>query len=317
MHDHTKSHICWYRIACCFLFFILIFLLSLMSGCKSRKSQPFKEKRDATPLVLIPEASGTVIFEENNVMLDASHTSDGYVMLKYTGSNEKVKFQIKAPDGTEYTYLVTEGGGYSVYPLSGGDGSYQFTLLEAVSTENNLYAVVFTRSMEAAVSDEFSPFLYPNHYVNFSADSRAVTKAQELAENSTSDLEAVSAIYHYVIQNISYDTKKAEQVVYGYTPDVDATLESGKGICFDYAALMTAMLRSQRIPTRLEVGYVGEVYHAWISCYVEEAGWVDDIIEFDGKSWSLMDPALGANNERKSVKKYIGDGSRYVVKYTY
>ena len=42
---------------------------------------------------------------------------------------------------------------------------------------------------------------------------------------------------------------------------------------------MSAMLRSQRIPTKLDVGYSGDVYHAWISCYVTEVGWVDNIIE--------------------------------------
>lgn len=94
----------------------------------------------------------------------------------------------------------------------------------------------------------------------------------------------VTQIYNFVIKNISYDKKKAENVPYGYTPDPDETLDTGKGICFDYAALMSAMLRSQRIPTKLEVGYSGDVYHAWISCYVDEIGWVDNIIEFDGKN---------------------------------
>ena len=92
---------------------------------------------------------------------------------------------------------------------------------------------------------------------------------------------------------------------------------SGKGICFDYAALMAAMLRSQRIPTKLQVGYAGEAYHAWISCYVDEIGWVDNMISFDGKDWSLMDPTLAANNDDDTVKDYIGDGSRYIIKYTY
>jgi hypothetical protein len=32
-----------------------------------------------------------------------------------------------------------------------------------------------------------------------------------------------------------------------------------------------------------------------------------NIIEFDGKSWSLMDPTLAAGNSRSSLKKY-GDG---------
>jgi hypothetical protein len=80
---------------------------------------------------------------------------------------------------------------------------------------------------------------------------------------------------------------------------------------------MSAMLRSQQIPTRLEVGYAGEVYHAWISCYVDEIGWVDNIISFDGENWSLMDPTLAANNSSSAVEEYIGDGSNYLIKYTY
>ena len=94
-------------------------------------------------------------------------------------------------------------------------------------------------------------------------------------------------------------------------------MASKKGICFDYASLMAAMLRSQGIPTKLEVGYSGQAYHAWISVYLQETGWVDGIISFDGKDWTLMDPTLAAGNDRASVKKYIGDGSHYTVKYTY
>ena len=66
------------------------------------------------------------------VSVDASHTSDGYVMLRYTGSNEKVKLQVTLPDGTEYTYPVTDSDTDSVYPLPGGSGSYKITLLESV-----------------------------------------------------------------------------------------------------------------------------------------------------------------------------------------
>ncbi len=98
---------------------------------------------------------------------------------------------------------------------------------------------------------------------------------------------------------------------------MDETLASGTGICFDYAAVMSAMLRSQRIPTKLEVGYSGEAYHAWISTYIADIGWIDKIIEFNGNTWTLMDPTLAASNDRSAVGKYIGDGSNYVVKYSY
>ena len=117
--------------------------------------------------------------------------------------------------------------------------------------------------------------------------------------------------------SITYDTQLAENVPADYIPDIDQTIEKGTGICFDYASLMTAMLRSQGIPAKLEVGYSGQAYHAWISVYLTETGWVDNIISFDGKSWSLMDPTLAASNSASAVKKYVGDGSNYTVKYNY
>ena len=45
------------------------------------------------------------------------------------------------------------------------------------------------------------------------------------------------------------------------------------------APLMAAMLRSQGIPTRLEIGYSKDAYHAWVSVYIEDIGWIDSIIE--------------------------------------
>ena len=175
---------------------------------------------------------------------------------------------------------------------------------------------MYKDTIEVAIENEFSPFLYPNQYTWFTEDSQAVSKASGLTRDVKDGLEAVGAVYDFVISNVSYDEEKARTVESGYLPDVDETLESGKGICFDYAALMTAMLRSQGIPTKLEIGYSGEVYHAWISTWLEEKGWVENIIEFDGKNWSLIDPTLAAGNKPSSVKKYIGDGSNYTLMYS-
>ncbi|WP_294787016.1 transglutaminase-like domain-containing protein [uncultured Eubacterium sp.] len=324
MRSHCQLHRGLRRHGC-FLFFLLMLFILLLTGCSfgsgnaSDTSPAAKDSgtRDATPQVLVAEASGEVTYGSDIVSLDASHTADGYLMLRYSGTNEKVKLQITLPDSTEYTYPVTASVDYSVYPLPGGNGSYKVTLLESVSVEDNLYAVSFTQDLDVEISNEFLPFLYPNFYVNFTADSACVKKGEELAHGCSSDLDAITNIYNYVIENISYDQKKADSVPYGYIPSPDDTLSSGTGICFDYASLMSAMLRSQRIPTKLDVGYSGDVYHAWISCYVTEVGWVDNIIEFDGKNWSIMDPTLAANNSASNVKKYVGDGSNYVTKYTY
>ena len=73
-------------------------------------------------------------------------------------------------------------------------------------------------------------------------------KGQALSDDSADDLDYVQQVYHYVIENITYDKQKAETVASGYIPDPDATMESGTGICFDYASLMTALLRSSISP---------------------------------------------------------------------
>jgi len=80
---------------------------------------------------------------------------------------------------------------------------------------------------------------------------------------------------------------------------------------------MASILRSQQIPTHLEVGYAGTVYHAWISTYIKDVGWVNGIIQFDGTDWELMDPTFGASTGSKELKKFIGDGENYMVKYIY
>lgn len=273
--------------------------------------------RDTTPQVLPTVTTGENAYATDIAMIDTANAASGYIVLTYTGTNEKVKFQISGPDQITCTYLVTEYDAPVVYPLTGGNGAYTFTLLEALDAENNKYYIAASHSADVAFSNELLPFLTPNVYVNFAEDSTSVAKGAELATECQTDLDVIENIYLYVTSNVTYDTEKAKSVPYGYVPSPDETLSTGKGICFDYASLMTAMLRSQRIPTRLEVGYAGEIYHAWISCHVDEIGWVDNIIEFNGENWSLMDPTLAANNSSTAVQEYIGDGSTYVVKYTY
>ena len=236
-------------------------------------------------------------------------------MVQYLGSNQKVKLRVIGPNETEYFYLLSGPNVYETFPLPCGNGTYELQILENVSGDR--YAIAFSASIEVTLKDKLKPFLYPNQYVDFNKDSQAVKLGKELAKDLSSDLEVIESVYRYITTKITYDDDKAASVTYGYLPDVDDTLKTGTGICFDYASVMAAILRSQGIPTKLEVGYSGEAYHAWISTYVKDVGWVDKIIEFDGKSWTLMDPTLAANNSNTAVAQYIGDGSKYVVKYSY
>lgn len=280
----------------------------------TEKADPGK-KRESLRQFLLPEASGTVVYGIENISIDASNTAEGYVMVQYGGSADKVKMQITIPDGTEYTYNLAGGSSYESFPLSGGDGAYHIEVLE--HAYDDMYALAFAQDLDVTLNDGFKPFLYPNQYAWYTQESQAAALALELSDSSPDDLGFVENVYLYVTGNITYDKELAASIPAGYIPDVDRTLSAGTGICFDYAALMTAMLRSQGIPTKLEVGYSGEAYHAWIDVYLEESGWVDKVIEFDGQDWTLMDPTLAAGNNRSSVGAYIGDGSNYTTKYSY
>lgn len=270
--------------------------------------------RDNTPICLVPEAPGAETFANELACIDYSNASEGYVMVKYTGSCSKVKLQITGPNGVTYTYNLL-GADFESFPLSSESGSYKISIYENVSGDQ--YSTALSEDIIVEISNTFGPYLYPNQYVKFQSTSNVVAMAKELAEPANGDLEVVDSIYNFVVSSISYDDEKAQNVPSGYVSNVDAILEGKTGICLDYAAVMASMLRSQGIPTRLEVGYAKTAYHAWISTYIEEIGWVSGIIEFNGKDWTLMDPTYAANSSKSSLKDFIGDGNNYSTKYIY
>ena len=267
-----------------------------------------------------PAQSGVTVYQNAKAAVDASNLADGYVSVKYTGGKDvRIKVRITKSGTTDYyDYNLNNKGTAETFPLTGGDGEYTIGVYE--NTTGTKYASAYSCTVTLALTSEFSPYLYPNQYVNFSDSSKVVAKAAELikAAGAKTDLEKVTAVYHYVVNNISYDYDLAANVASGYLPDVDKVLESGKGICFDYAAVMAAMLRSQNIPCKLVVGFAGKVYHAWINVYIEGVGWVDQLIYFDGKTWSLMDPTFVSSGKNDpAVLKYVGDGTNYSQKYAY
>ena len=263
----------------------------------------------ASAMVRTPIASGTASYGNTKVTVDASNASQGYVMVKYKGSNNKIKVQITK--GVTYTYDLNARDSYEVFPLTEGDGSYSIKVFENIS--GNQYSQAFSQSINVTLENEFTPFLYPNQYVNFNQSSNAVAVSDQLSAGAADPMGVVTSIYNYVVDNLTYDYEKAATVQSGYLPIVDLTLATQKGICFDYASLMTAMLRAQDIPTKLVIGYTGQLYHAWISVYLPEQGWIDNIIYFDGQNWSLMDPTFASSGGRA----HGGGDSSYQAKYSY
>ena len=251
--------------------------------------------------VLVPDAPGTAVHSNSVATLDYSNAGQGYCMIKYTGGVSKIKVQV-TKGSVQYTYDLNARNAYEVFPFSEGNGTYSVKVFEQVS--GNQYSQALSKDVPVSLANQFLPFLYPNQYVNFNAGSAAVQTGAQVAAGAADEIGVVTAVYNYVVDNFTYDTARAASVQSGYLPDVDQVLAAKKGICFDYAAVMTAMLRSQDIPTKLVVGYTGNLYHAWVNVYVEGVGWVDNFIYFDGVNWKLMDPTMASSAKNsEDIKK--------------
>ncbi len=240
--------------------------------------------------------------------IDLSAVSQGYVAVKVQ-SDKRIKMRVTKGDVT-YDYNVANDGTPCIFPLQSGDGVYSFKIMEQVV--DSRYAKLYGVECEVKLEDEFQPFLRPSEYSKYNAESECVKKAAELASKEENALGVVGAVFDVICDNIVYDREKAAAVAgaSGYMPDPDDTLATGKGICFDYASLAAAMLRSQGIPTKIVFGYVSpnDVYHAWNMFYTDETGWVSVGYDVEAGSWYRMDTTFSAGGAEDS---FVGDGGNY------
>lgn len=296
------------------LFFVWLLFGILLAGCGNSPSSDEEPPVYSPARVLTPEAPGKKTLGSSPLILDISNQDQGYLTAESDSDDSRMNIQLTASSGVVYSYFL-EPDEQAVLPFSEGSGEYLITCYQQV--DGNQYAALYTETLTVKLQNEFLPFLYPNQYVNFSSKSEACKLAASLVKEDMTDIDILKTFYTYVTSHISYDYDKADSVEAGYLPDVDDTLNTGTGICFDYAALTTAMLRSQDIPCKLQIGYSGDVKHAWIDVYIRGRGWVTKAVSFDGDTWKLMDPTFDANSDGdEAIQEYIGDESNYTVQFT-
>ena len=237
-------------------------------------------------LILAVASLPATVFAEanpNTGWLDRSRLAKGAVGILYEvkkGSLTKVRVK-KAAEA--YTYTLNPNGGTEAqwFPLQMGDGTYEIAVLEQVT--GNKYRVAASGTVQVKVANAPDVYLNAVQNVDWMHADKAVAKAEALTRGSKTDKQKAAAIYQYVVSNIRYDNELAKKVKSEYVPDIDDTMLKGKGICYGYAALFAAMLRSQGIPAKLLMGTTTEVseYHAWNEIYI------------DGK-WIVVDTTVDA-----------------------
>lgn len=239
--------------------------------------------------------TGYNTLKNGHVTVDISNVESGYIMVKHSGTDNRLKINTTHVMG-QNRYDLSGDGQYYTFPLSYGNGVYWIAVYEQKpsSTGGGSYKRIFGDYITVEMPDESMSFLYPNQYVWYTEYSFASAKSMELCEGIVSDKEKVEKIYAFVHDQIRYDYIKAFTVQSNYIPDVDQTLREEAGICFDYAALFACMLRVQGIPTKLSVGKLmisdPPVEHAW------------NKVQIDG-IWHFFDPTFG--NIRYRQAQYL------------
>lgn len=299
----------WAHIVCTVLLAVAALSLTACGGTSNETSgSDFSAPEHITQSEFHADAAQS----GNGASIDTSCTGDGYVGASAT-SQQRLKFLVSSGQST-YSYDLPQDGTAIICPLTFGNGSYQFRIMQNTSGDN--YVELFSTSANVSLSSEYAPFTVPNVYCNYTDSSACVKKARELTSSAKNQGDAVESICQWIVDNVSYDNKKASKLkqATGYVPNPDATLKNKKGICFDYASLGAAMLRSVGIPTKIVTGYVSpdQIYHAWIMVYIDGT-WKSAQFTVDKDTWSRVDLTFAASGDSKNV----GDGKEYTDRYVY
>ena len=263
---------------------------------------------------LYPSAPGVSVAENRHASIDFSNVSQGYIAVQYMGGPEdEPVVKVNYGDYEDTFKLIGE----DILPLTCGDGTYTIKVYQR--QKGGKYKSVLTKDLSVTLENQLLPYLYPSQLVNYSDSSLAVQRSDEMCGEAASDLDKLKLVYGYIIDNIEYDYTKAANVESGYIPSVDSTYISKTGICSDYSVMMAAMLRTQKIPVKLVMGYLNgtSVFHAWNEVYLKDMGWVTVNIYVDAKVFNMLDTTLAASKSDEEVAKKLSDPEFYLPVYRY
>ena len=108
-------------------------------------------------------------------------------------------------------------------------------------------------------------------------DTQAEDLADEICAGCDTDAEKVQAIYNWIIQNCEYDYDYNAVIQYF---NIRRTLQTRKGVCYDFSNLFAALCRSQNIPCYVVDGtpYNHSTQdHTWNRVYYDGSWWDVDV----------------------------------------
>lgn len=202
-------------------------------------------------------------------------TVEGKITLAGETVNSLIKILVIKDDIQRwYEVKLVDGKFNEEIWLIDGTGKYQVSVL--VHKKDRIYTFGPTVFVENAV--EVNRFAVPTLHVE-SNNEKIIALAKELTKDAKTDREKAQKIYNWVVKNIKYDYDKyLRQLNKNYDNAYGAlnTLETGKGVCYDFSALVAALGRASGLQVKMIkgnfIGTYSNELHAWNEIYISEEG---------------------------------------------
>lgn len=191
-----------------------------------------------------------MIYTNNLLIVDDSTKNNGVIKVNTTEKTKtKIKIGVTKNNTTLYYDLINPP---IQIPLQLGAGTYTISLyINIAGTRYKQNGEIF---INAKKIDSNAYMLTSNQYIE-------CEKAKDFADKIGNTFQDVR---NYLKRYCIYDFIKAINITKGQLPDITTCINTRKGICQDFAALATAILRLKGIPARMVVGTADKRIHAWV-----------------------------------------------------
>ncbi len=129
------------------------------------------------------------------------------------------------------------------------------------------------------LSDDHFDMLEPSKFARTSPELESFMRIADLSKPEGDPLTALKTL-----QRTIYDSFEYQSGVTEVNSPIEVALEQRRGVCQDFAHIMTAIGRAWRIPCRYVSGYLyhkgsrdrsaADATHAWVEAYLPSLGWI-------------------------------------------
>ena len=129
------------------------------------------------------------------------------------------------------------------------------------------------------LSDDHFDMLGPSKFARLSPELLTFMKIAELEKPEGDPLTAMKKLTRSIYDSFDYESGITEV----HSP-IETALRERRGVCQDFAHIMTAIARAWGVPTRYVSGYMyhrgnkdrsgADATHAWVESYLPSLGWV-------------------------------------------